>query len=219
MPKWSYSVNGSWCIWHVGTQGTDIDAAPVRAIEKDGVDRMEENGYRRVVPGEYVREGLADGRLEVFEAVKNAYITAVKAREGQKVLSWSEDENGDPVLEKVITVCADEETGETGWTATKIDADGNPVVDRNGHQNQWVIDDETFHEKYEACKEQPGRFKPVDGIQRFVETKEPLIISQWGEEMKMPEGSFINVTDPEDMYAINPRDFNDTYTRIGQDRK
>ena len=32
----------------------------------------------------------------------------------------------------------------------------------------------------------------------------------------MPKGSFINITNPDDMYAINPRDFYDTYSRSGE---
>ena len=34
--------------------------------------------------------------------------------------------------------------------------------------------------------------------------------------MNMPKGSFINITNPDDMYAINPRDFYDTYSRTGE---
>lgn len=168
--------------------------------------------YRKVDTKEYVEQGLADGSLEVFEATKHARINAVKGEVGQEVISWSEDENGNPVQEKVATVSANEETGETGWVVTKTDTDGNPIVDKNGHLNQWVIDDKTFHKKYEADPEHPGVFMPTGGPQKFVKTKENLAISQWGEEMNMPAGSFINITNPDDMYAVNPRDFDDTYT-------
>lgn len=171
------------------------------------------DAYRKVDTREYVEAGLADGSLEVFEAAKHARIGAIKGEVGQEVISWSEDENGNPIQEKVATVTADKETGETGWIATKTDAEGNPIVDKNGHTNQWIIDDATFKKKYEVDAEHPGIFKPAGGVQKFVETRENLTISQWGEEMKMPRGSFINITNPDDMYAINPRDFDDTYTR------
>lgn len=182
------------------------------AAGNTGWENME---YRKVNTKEYVEAGLADGSLEVFEATKHARIAAVKGEVGQEVISWSEDENGNPIQEKVDTVSADEETGEAGWIATKTDTEGNPIIDRNGHTNQWIIGDKTFRKKYEIDPEHPDIFKPVGGPQKFVETREGLIISQWGDEMKMPRGSFINITNPDDMYAVNPRDFNDTYSRIG----
>ena len=173
-------------------------------------DLMEE--YRKVDTKEYVEAGLANGSLEVVEATKHARISATKGEVGQEVISWSEDEDGNPIQEKIATVIADEKTGETGWIVTKTDTEGNPVVDKNGHLNQWIVDDEEFHKKYEEDQERPGAYKPVGGPQKFIKTNEGLIISQWGKEMKMPRGSYINITDPSDMYAVNPRDFEDTYT-------
>ncbi|MBR3144059.1 hypothetical protein IKF12_02565 [Candidatus Saccharibacteria bacterium] len=185
--------------------------------EAGGNTGWENMEYKKVNTKEYVEAGLADGSLEVFEAVKHARIAAMKGEVGQEVISWSEDENGNPIQEKVATVDADEETGETGWIATKTDAEGNPIIDRNGHTNQWIISDKTFRKKYEVDPEHPDIFKPVGGPQKFVETREGLVITQWGEEMKMPRGSFINITNPDDMYAVNPRDFNDTYTKTKQE--
>ena len=184
------------------------EAISSNAGETTGNTGWENMEYRKVDTREYVEAGLADGSLEVFEAVKHARISAVRGEVGQKVISWSEDENGNPIQEKVATVTADKETGETGWIATKTDADGNPIIDKNGHANQWIISDETFRKKYEVDPDHPDIFKPVGAPQKFVETKEALTI----DEMNMPKGSFINITNPDDMYAINPRDFHDTYT-------
>ena len=170
--------------------------------------------YREVDTKEYVEAGLADGSLEVFEAVKFARISAERGEVGQEVISWSEDEDGNPIQERVSTVEVDPETGEPGWIATKTDSDGNPIIDKNGHTNQWIIDAKTFRKKYEEDPEHPGIFRPVGGPQKFVQTSENLTISQWGEKMNMPKGSYINITNPDDMYAINPRDFDDTYSAV-----
>ncbi len=183
------------------------------STEPTGWENMEE-GYRRVNTKEYVEAGLADGSLEAFEAVKHARIAAQRGEVGQEVISWSEDEDGKPIQERVGVVSVDEQTGEPGMIATKTDSEGNPIIDRNGHLNQWIISDSTFRKKYESDPEHPGVFKPAGGPQKFVQTQEALIISQWGEEMRMPKGSFINITDPDHMYAINPRDFADTYTTV-----
>ena len=191
--------------------GETISNANTENTQNPWENFMDE-GYRKVDTKEYVESGLNDGSLEVVEATKHARINAVKGEVGQEVISWSEDEDGNPIQEKIATVVADEETGETGWVVTKTDSDGNPMVDHNGHLNQWIIDDKTFHKKYEEDKEHPGIYKPAGGPQKFVKTNENLTISQWGSDMNMPKGSYINVTNPDDMYAVNPRDFNDTYT-------
>ena len=185
------------------------------ATGNTGWEDMDE--YKKVNTKEYVETGLADGSLEVFTAAKHARIAAKQGEVGTEVVSWSEDENGDPIKERVSQVKIDEETGEPGWIVTKTDAEGKPIIDRNGHANQWIIGDSKFKQKYESDPEHPGVFKPAGGPQQFVETHENLIISQWGDEMKMPRGSFINVTNPNGMYAVNPRDFNDTYTRISNE--
>ena len=177
------------------------------------------NSYRKVNTKEYVEAGLADGSLEAFTATKHARIAAEQGTVGTEVISWSEDENGAPIQERVSQVNIDEETGEPGWIVTKTDTEGNPIIDRNGHTNQWIIGDAKFKQKYEVDPEHPGIFKPAGGPQKFVETRENLTISQWGDEMNMPRGSFINITNPEDMYAVNPRDFHDTYTRTGEQPK
>ena len=173
--------------------------------------------YRKVDTKEYVEAGLADGSLEAFTATKHARISAKQGEVGVEVVSWSEDENGNPIQERVSKVEIDENTGEPGWIVTKTDSDGNPVVDRNGHTNQWIIGDAKFKQKYEVDPEHPGVFKPTGGPQKFVEIHENLTISQWGDEMNMPRGSFINITNPDDMYAVNPRDFHDTYSRVDEE--
>ncbi len=190
------------------------ESAPGGGDSKDngGNTGWESLGYRKVDTRQYVEEGLADGSLEPFEAVKHARITATQGEIGQEVISWSVDENGNPIQEKVATVSADEETSEPGWVVTKATPDGAPIIDENGNPNQWIISDAKFRKKYEADPDHPGVFKPVGGPQIFVRTSEALTISQWGEEMNMPAGSYINITNPEDMYAVNPRDFEDTYT-------
>ena len=99
---------------------------------------------------------------------------------------------------------------------TQNDA-GEPIIDRNGNKNEWIIGDAKFKQKYEADPEHPGVFRPTGGKQKFVKTSENLVISQWGDEMRMPKGSYINITNPEDMYAINPRDFEDTYRALPKD--
>ena len=136
------------------------------------------DGYRKVNTKEYVDTDLADGNLEIFEATKHARIAAEQGEVGTEVISWSEDENGNPIQERVSQVRIDEETGNPGWIVTKTDSKGNPIIDRNGHTNQWIIGDKKFKQKYEIDPDNPSIFRPVGGPQKFVETKENLTISQ-----------------------------------------
>lgn len=40
---------------------------------------------------------------------------------------------------------------------------------KNGHSNQWIIEDSKFVKKYEIDENNSMLFKPTGGIQTFVE--------------------------------------------------
>ena len=159
---------------------------------------------------EYAKQLEASG-VEAITAEKFARIAARKGQAGEHVTSWSANQDGSPVIENEAEVVADEQSGETGWVATKMNENGEPVVDKNGHTNEWIIPDATFRKKYEDDPEHPGVFKPKGGPQKFVKVSEAIKINQWGGEMNVDAGGYINVTNPDDMYIISGRDFADTY--------
>lgn len=176
------------------------------------------NEFIKVDVVSYVRKGLEDGTLIPREAVKFARIIAERGVEGQEVISWSSDKEGNEIKEKVAKVTLDEKTKNPGWIATKADKDGYPVYDSNNHLNQWIIDDTTFMKKYEIDPENPSLFKPKGGPQIFVQIYENIILEQWGSEITIAAGGFINITNPEDIYGISEKDFFDTY-RFTDERK
>ena len=57
------------------------------------------------------------------------------------------------------------------------------------------------------------------GIQVFVRTSENITVFQWGSDMTVAAGGYINITNPDDMYAISQRDFDDTYRPVNNDSK
>jgi len=175
-----------------------------------------EKEFKKVNVYEYVKEGLVSGKLVPIEAEKFARIIAKQGTVGEVVISWSVDEDGNEVKEKEAVVTLDKETKEPGWIATKLDENGYPVKDKNGHLNQWIIDDSKFKSKYEIDPENPSVFKPVGGPQIFVEIIDNIILEQWGSEMKIAAGGYINITNVDDMYGISQRDFNDTYKNTGK---
>lgn len=164
---------------------------------------------------EYVKEGLLTGALVPFEAEKFARIIAIQGLVGEFVTSWSADENGNEVNEKDEIVTLDQKTNQPGWVATKVDENGYPLIDQNGHLNQWIIEDSTFRRKYELDPENPNLYRPIGGPQIFVQITEDITLEQWGKEMTIAAGGYINITNANDMYGISSRDFDDTYKRTG----
>lgn len=171
---------------------------------------MEDN-YKKIEVLKYVKEGLKNGTLVPQQAEKFARIIARQGTVGEQIVTWSVDEAGKPIQEKVGTVELDEKTGKPGWIATKVDEAGKPIIDTNGHSNDWIIDDSTFIKKYELDPANTILFRPKGGIQVFVQINENIALKQWGEEMQIAAGGYINITDPDDMYGISKRDFDDTY--------
>ena len=169
---------------------------------------MEE--YTRIDIQRYVLEGMKNGTLVPRQAVKYTRIIARPGVLGEEVVTWSVDAEGKPIVEKTDHVKADEETKETGWVVCKADENGNAIVDANGHTNVWIISAKKFHQKYEKTDVE-GLYKPVGGPQLFVELPINAIIFQWGSEMKIAAGGYINVTNLDDIYGISKRDFEDTY--------
>lgn len=145
------------------------------------------------------------------EAEKFARIVAKQGQVGEKVISWSVDSLGHEIQEKVASVQNDENTNQPGWIVTKVDEDGNIMLDNNNHVNQWIIEDSVFRKKYEIDPENPTLFKPKGGPQIFVQINDNIILNQWGENIKIAAGGYINITNINDMYGISERDFNDTY--------
>lgn len=172
--------------------------------------------YVKVNVYNYVKKGLGTGVLAPIEAEKFARIIARQGKLGEEVISWSADSEGKEIVEKKDTVKLDEQTKQTGWIATKANESGYPVQDKNGHLNQWIISDSVFRKKYEIDPENPSLFKPIGGPQIFVQIPDNIILEQWGSEMKIAAGGYINITNVDDMYAISERDFNDTYKNTGK---
>ena len=167
--------------------------------------------FKRVDVLTYVKEGIENGTMVPKTAEKFARIAARQGTVGESVISWTVDSEGNEVEEKVDKVELDPETGEPGWIVTKVDDNGEVIIDNNNHPNQWIISDSVFRKKYEQDLTNPGVFKPKGGPQLFVKITENITLNQWGKDENIAAGGYINITDPNDMYGISQRDFEDTY--------
>lgn len=121
--------------------------------------------------------GIKNGTMIPKEAEKFARIVAKQGQVGEKVISWSVDSLGHEIQEKVASVQNDENTNQPGWIVTKVDEDGNIMLDNNNHANQWIIEDSVFRKKYEIDPENPTLFKPKGGPQIFVQINDNIILN------------------------------------------
>lgn len=174
--------------------------------------------YVRVDVLKYVKEGLESGVLVPIEAEKAGKIAARRGVVGEEVITWTQDTEGRPVKERVDKVKLDPETGKPGWVVTKVDDEGHPIIDDNGHTNTWIIGDSKFIQRYTES-DIPGVYKSSAGIQIFVQIPDNIILFQWGKEHLIPSGGYINITNQNDMYGITSRDFDDTYVTLGKSSK
>ena len=169
--------------------------------------------YIRVNIYEYIKNGLEKKSLTPFSAEKTGKILATQGQIGEEVISWTIDENGDELIEKVAKVELDNETNLPGWIVTKADMYGEAIIDKNGHYNQWIISDSKFKQKYEPDSNNDMLYLPKSNIQLFVKIHDNIILEQFGEEMKLAKGGYVNITNDNDLYAISEKDFEDTYVR------
>ena len=112
----------------------------------------------------------------------------------------------------------DPETKQPGWILTKLDENGDVLVDEYGHKNEWIVSHSTFIKKYDCDEQMPeGVYKPKGGLQVFIPLVMDVILEQWGGEMKIEAGGWLNITNPSDIYGISKRDFEDTYRIVGEE--
>lgn len=157
---------------------------------------------------DYADRMLKEGR-NVITAEKTAKIFVRRGVPGEEVVSWSEDSCGQPLIETVSVI-----EDADAWVAAKADEEGQVLVDENGHENRWVLSDETLREKYRPDPKRPGIYIPAGDKQRFLELTEAVRTVRGGQQWRADAGGYINITDPDDMYLISGRDFADTYRII-----
>ena len=175
---------------------------------------MEEKIFTKVDGREYAEAGIACGELTPVVAVKFARVLARRGVEGEEVISYSQ--NG--IVEKVDTVKTDPETGEVDWVLTKLDENGEVLVDEQGNKNEWIVKHNTFTKKYDLDETKDGSvYKPKGGPQIFVPMVMDVILEQWGGEMKIEAGGWLNITNTNDIYGISERDFEDTYRIVSEE--
>ena len=176
---------------------------------------MEKN-YVKIDSLEYVKKGIESGQLKPVVAVKASPVAMRRGEVGETVVTYSQAE-GKSIVEKVDTVKIDPSTGLPQMVLTKLDKDGNVVVDEFGHENSWIYQNtqEQFEIDY-PTQLREGVYVPSAKPRIMVPIVMDVIITQWGSDEKIAAGGWINITDLNDIYGISQTDFDDTHVIVGE---
>ena len=112
--------------------------------------------------------------------------------------------------EEIVTKLAD------GLTETRNVAKPGDWIVKNPGGERYIVPGDKFAKKYEAAADLgEGWFKPTGKPQQFRQIKQDMVITaSWGEKQVLRKGSFINVTDMNDLYGVAEKEFNDTFRTV-----
>ena len=164
----------------------------------------------------YVENQLSTS--EIIEAKKIGNTYAVRGIEGQEVITYAVDSNGNEVIERVQSVTLDEETKEPGWILTKVDSNNQPVIDQNGHPNQYIVADSVFKKTYEPSIDGPNLYSKSQ-IEKFIRLEEDIHFGTKYGDMTVMQGGYAKITDMSRISGISENDFNDTYVVVEKEKE
>lgn len=147
----------------------------------------------------------------VLCAVKTGCVMARTGRVGEAVTTYVSSG-----ITETTNYVRQDGNGRPDIVATAADASGNRITDSFGRTNTIIIPRETFDRKYTDAARVSGEeqlFRPAGVIQEFVQTDEDIAFrAPWGEAQRLQAGSYLNITDPENIYGIAYEEFMRTYT-------
>lgn len=166
--------------------------------------------YRKVEASKYV-DLLKRRGAKVAKAEKFARVLAREGEIGEEIVTYAS--TGDVDTRNRVGVEIDPVTNEQrpGMVLTMAMQNGEPVIDKFGHTNTWIVSASVFNKKYEKS-EIEGVYTPKGAPQDFIQIDENVVITaSWGEEQYLRAGAYLNVTEQDDVYGIAEDEFNHTY--------
>ena len=151
---------------------------------------------------------------EVISAKKVGNTIAVRGVPGQEVITYEVNkETGEEYIERTQTVEIDPQTGEPGWILTKTGSDNQPVVNKFGHTNDYIVADSKFKSMYEPSVDGPGLYSKSQ-IEKFIQSPDDVAFETKYGQMVVPRGGYIKVSDLERISGISEESFLQTYQVI-----
>lgn len=155
---------------------------------------------------------------QIIEAKKIGYTYAVNGNVGDIITTYSTDKEGNEIIETIQTVSLDPKTKKPGWVLTKLDSNNKPVINKNGHLNQYIVNDSDFNTIYEPSYDGINLYKKKK-IEKLIQLEEDIQFGTSFGYMTIMKGGYVTVTDLDEIYGISFNDFNDTYEVIEENNK
>ena len=148
-----------------------------------------EKNYRKVRAIEYVKTGLLFKEIKPFVAEKKAAV---------KVISFSDTH--------VIFCKVDPLTGES-------------ICDETGQIVEYTMNTDRFLKRYYVVDKANNVFNPINSTCIFVPVLTDIMIECFGTELKVDAGSYLNITNLDDIYPISAEEFDNLYSVVYDDDK
>lgn len=149
----------------------------------------------------YIADGIKNGELLPEEYIKIAPITARRGQIGEKVSTIMA--NGMHETDNAVT--ADPQTGKPGWIVKSIGGE------------EYIVPDSTFCRKYELVDEKKMLYKSKGNPIIAVQIDDDIsFIAPWGEMMNIAAGGYIVLSECENIYGIQGKEFAELYSGTGK---
>jgi hypothetical protein len=153
--------------------------------------------FTEINPQEFVQNHKED----ILLFIKDVHVNARIAKEGETISTIMKD----------------------GHVETKNIAKSNQVVIKNPDGEEYIIDREKFEKRYDTNSvKMTGDYQsfkanggPVEVI-RLNQNENVSFIAPWGEKMEIKGGGVIVNGGPNDIYGIQPEEFQNTYKPCDQ---
>lgn len=145
---------------------------------------------------QYTKNGLKEGTLVPFEAVKNKNVHAEHGIVGQKVETIMS--NGMHEITCIVQ-------SQDDWIVT------NPTGEK------YIVNNENFQKKYIPIKN--GMFKPVGVPVIAAHVNEDIQFDLWGGDFNLKKGGVLVFNTKDDIYGIQKTEFYDTYDRTNKSKR
>lgn len=174
---------------------------------------MENKNFVRINPLEYVKKGIESGELKPVVAIKATPVAVRRGEVGEVIRTYSQD----GILESEVTVGIDETTGLPQIVLTKLDKNGEVVVDEHGHENSWVYPNpQAEFEVAYPTQLREGVYLPAATPRILLPIVMDVLIPQWGTLEAVAAGGWLNITNLDDIYGVSARDIDDTHIILGE---
>ncbi len=149
----------------------------------------------------YLAFNLKAGELLPAEYVKTVSVTARRGFVGETITTVLNDEFNE--TENVVQL--DPKTGKAGWVVRGVSGE------------EYIVSDSAFCQKYSAVEGKQNTYIPKGAPIIAVQIHENIsFVAPWGELMNIADGGYIVLSEGDDIYGIQEKEFLSSYSPTGR---